>query len=100
MIGNTLIRESRLDIKDPTSVNFADIVQSHCPDAQLATDLRERSLQVQQSNNRNGALLQAMMRLNEQSLAIITGRTEEVTTYQATGQVKKSTLSSRYTQMV
>lgn len=56
------------------------------PSKQLQTLARE----AQQANQRNGALLQAMIRLNEHALNLLTGKQAKVSTYSASGHIESS----------
>jgi hypothetical protein len=91
-----LIRELKLSGDANSSAKLLDLVGAHCKtDSMLATSLKANSAKVQELNNRNGILLQSIMRVNEQSLNILTGRSAGVMTYQASGQLKpEQTISS------
>jgi flagellar biosynthesis/type III secretory pathway chaperone len=95
-IGQSLIRELRLSSNTPDTDKLLALVSVHCAnDPTLAQSLKESSAKVQELNNRNGILLQSIMRINEQSLNILTGRSERIMTYQASGQLKpEQTISS------
>lgn len=97
LIGNTIIRELKLTVNSDNANKLVALIKAHCPQEGLSDTLREASAKVQQLNNRNGILLQSMMRINEQSLNILTGRPSKIDTYQASGQIKNDkTTSSNY----
>jgi flagellar biosynthesis/type III secretory pathway chaperone len=89
LLGQILIRELKLSGDANSSAKLLDLVGAHCKtDSMLATSLKANSAKVQELNNRNGILLQSIMRVNEQSLNILTGRSAGVMTYQASGLLK------------
>jgi flagellar biosynthesis/type III secretory pathway chaperone len=94
--GYAIIRELRLTADTPTSSKLVSMVEAFCGDSypDLAQNLKNYSEKVQELNNRNGILLQSMMRINEQSLNILTGRSAKVTTYQSSGQLKPTQVVS------
>lgn len=55
-----------------------------------AEDIRSLAQQVQQANQRNGALLQALIRINEQGLNLLLGKNTTPNVYGATGQITSS----------
>jgi flagellar biosynthesis/type III secretory pathway chaperone len=96
ILGQTLIRELRLSADMSDNNKLLALVGAHCQQQhpQLAKTLKESAEKVQELNNRNGILLQSVMRINEQSLNILTGRSERVATYQSSGQLKSEQSSS------
>ena len=91
LLGQQLIRELKLSdaIQNNTS-KLLTLVDTYCSqdDQTLAQSLRKLSAKVQELNNRNGILLQSVMRINEQSLNILTGRSTKPMTYQSSGLLK------------
>jgi flagella synthesis protein FlgN len=64
-------------------------LSAHCG-AETAEAVRTVGKQVQQANQRNGALLQAMIRLNEHALRLLTGKQPKMNIYGASGQLETS----------
>lgn len=76
-----------LTISD-SSLSFSQKLSLACPTLCLDT-LKQQANLLQQNNQRNGMLLQGMIRLNEYGLALLSGKSEGSTTYDAGGQVQQ-----------
>lgn len=74
--------------------NLAQTLADVCHDPRLAQSLRQLSSDIQQLNQRNGALIQSMIRFNENALALLTGQEKEAPLYGASGQSKPAARSS------
>jgi flagellar biosynthesis/type III secretory pathway chaperone len=72
-----------------TGHDLFEHIARHCGQ-EWAQSTLETSQQVQQANQRNGALLQSMIRLNEHALNLLTGKQPKVNTYGASGQIETS----------
>lgn len=68
---------------------LAEYLARHCTN-DVAQRMHETAQQVQQANQRNGALLHAMIRLNGHALNLLTGKQPKVNTYGASGQIESS----------
>jgi len=90
IIGKTMMREAGITAETSNDTSMTETIMIRCGDAQLAADIKQLAAEVQFANNRNGVLLHGMMRINEQTLNIITGRSDKVTTYQSGGQLKST----------
>ena len=53
-----------------------------------AQNIRELSKKVQHANQRNGALLQALIRINEQGMNLLLGKRANPSVYGASGQIE------------
>ena len=63
----------------------------HCSETDAASRLLPLTQSIQQANQRNGMLLQSLMRLNELGLNLLSGKIDTGDTYGASGQVKSAT---------
>lgn len=63
---------------------------THCSQHPSTKQLMQVSVEIQKANQRNGMLLQSMMRLNEFGLNLLSGKIDTGDTYGASGQVKSA----------
>lgn len=84
--------------KTPVSdVKVADWLVSQCPNSASVQQLNHLSEQIQRANQRNGMLLQSLMRLNEFGLNLFSGKIKNQDTYGAKGQLNATTPISSLT---
>lgn len=70
---------------------------SSCPNLDSVKQLSALSEQIKLANQRNGMLLQSLMRLNEFGLNLLSGKINSQDTYGASGQLKATTPISSLT---
>lgn len=63
----------------------------HCPQSIASSRLVPLTKEIQQANQRNGMLLQSLMRLNEFGLNLLSGKIDSGDTYGVSGQVNTAT---------
>lgn len=69
--------------------NLLEHLNHHCQELDTLA-MRQLAGKVQHANQRNGALLQAMIRLNEHALNLLTGKQPKINTYGASGHIAPS----------
>jgi flagellar biosynthesis/type III secretory pathway chaperone len=70
-------------------IDLAKHIEKHCLEYNANNTLM-LSKQLQQANQRNGALLSAMIRLNEYGLNLLTGKQNKTTVYGSSGHIESS----------
>lgn len=78
-------------------MSVTDWLLSACPHNPSAQQLSALSEQIQRANQRNGMLLQSLMRLNEFGLNLLSGKIKKQDTYGAKGQLNATTSISSLT---
>jgi flagellar biosynthesis/type III secretory pathway chaperone len=95
-LDNMLLQGAKETGFDNTAL--AEHIAKLCPNDCDAQVMRDISKNVQQANQRNGMLLQSMIRLNEHGINLLTGKQPSVNTYSASGR-KAASLSSNLTKL-
>jgi flagellar biosynthesis/type III secretory pathway chaperone len=83
-------RTLQLSVPD-MQTDLLSYLLEHCSESASTARLLALTKEIQQANQRNGMLLQGLMRLNEFGLNLISGKIDTANTYSASGQVNSST---------